>query len=131
VFSTGVAIALESGVEAGRALDRALAMGDLSARAFAAFERRQRQRYRAFRRFVLAFYTRGFRDLFFQPVPMPALFRAVVASLAGYWRPSPAARLWQRFFFLLTRIQEWVPVAQRIPGVGTGRPRHQVVTSGT
>jgi FADH2-dependent halogenase len=133
VFSTGVAIALESGVEAGRALDRALATGDLSARAFAAFERRQRQRYRAFRRFVLAFYTRGFRDLFFQPVPMPVVFRAVVTSLAGYWRPSWSARAWQRFFFLHARLQEWIPLAQRIPGVGTAPPRrdHQVVTSGT
>ena len=35
VFSTGVAIALESGVEAARALDAALPSGDLSARAFA------------------------------------------------------------------------------------------------
>src|SRR5262249_61484755 len=92
VFSTGVAIALESGVEAARALDRALAAGDLSAGAFRAFDRRQRQRYRAFRRFVMAFYTRGFRDLFFQPVPMPRVFRAVGTSLAGYWRPSLAAR---------------------------------------
>src|SRR5262245_56641304 len=62
VFSTGVAIALESGVEAGRALDAALGSGDLSARAFATFDRRQRQRYRAFRRFVVAFYTRGCRE---------------------------------------------------------------------
>ncbi len=121
VFSTGVAIALESGVEAARALDRALAAGDLSARAFATFDRRQRQRYRAFRRFVLAFYERGFRDLFFQPRPWPPVFRAVVTSLAGYWRPSPRTRAWQTFFFVLTRLQEWLPLAPRIPGAGTGR----------
>ena len=123
VFSTGVAIALESGVEAARALDRALAKGDLSAAAFRVFDRRQRRRYRAFRRFVLAFYRRGFRDLFFQPVPMPRIFRAVVASLAGVWHPSLASRAWQRFFFLLARVQEWVPIAIRIPGVGTAPPR--------
>jgi flavin-dependent dehydrogenase len=123
VFSTGVAIALESGVEAGRALDRALASGDLAARAFTTFNRRQRQRYRAFRRFVLAFYTRGFRDLFFQPVPAPYIFRAVVTSLAGYWRPSRTARAWQMLFFLIVRLQEFFPVAFRIPEVGTGRSR--------
>jgi flavin-dependent dehydrogenase len=123
VFSTGVAIALESGVEAARALDRALAVGDLSARAFRTFDRRQRQRYRAFRRFVVAFYTRGFRDLFFQPVPMPRIFRAVVTSLAGQWRPSLTSRLWQRWFFFLSRLQGWVPIAIRIPGVGTASPR--------
>ena len=121
VFSTGVAIALESGVEAGRALDRALATGDLSARAFAVFERRQRERYRAFRRFVLGFYTRSFRDLFFDP--LPTVFRAVVTSLAGYWRPSRSTRVWQGFFFLLARLQRHIPVVQRIPEVGTGRPR--------
>ena len=132
VFSTGVAIALESGVEAGRALDRALATGDLSARAFATFERRQRQRYRAFRRFVLGFYTRGFRDLFFLATPMPTLFRAVVTSLAGYWRPSRS-----------TRRGSASSSCSRGSRVGSGRaedsrggnrPRardHHVVTSGT
>jgi hypothetical protein len=118
-----VAIALESGVEAGRALDRALAAGDLSARAFATFDRRQRGRYRAFRRFVLAFYTRGFRDLFFLPRPMAAPFRSVVTSLAGYWHPSRSTRAWQRLFFLLARVQQWLPFAPRLPGVGTGAPR--------
>ena len=88
VFSTGVAIALESGVEAGRALDAALRSGDLSARAFSAFNRRQRRRYLSFRRFVVAFYTRGFRELFFAPVPPTRIFLALITSFAGYWRPS-------------------------------------------
>jgi FADH2-dependent halogenase len=138
VFSTGVAIALESGVEAARALDRGLASGDLSARAFAVFARRQRRRYRAFRRFVLAFYTRGFRDLFFAPAPPAAIFRAVVTSLAGYWHPSPSTRAWQALFFLLARLQERVPLAPGILGVGTRRQRgagarepYQTTTSGT
>ena len=106
VFSTGVAIALESGIEAGRALDRALATGDIQARAFAAFERRHDSAISAYRRFVLAFYASGFRDLLFQPVSMPVVFRAVVTSLAGYWRPSWSARAWQRLFFLLTRLPQ-------------------------
>jgi flavin-dependent dehydrogenase len=121
VFSTGVAIALESGVEAGRALDGALASGDLSARAFATFDRRQRRRYRSFRRFVLAFYTRGFRDLFFQPAPPPFVFRAAIATLAGYWNPSAMTRAWQALLFLLARVQEHIAFAPRIPGVGTGQ----------
>jgi len=129
VFSTGVAIALESGVEAARALDRGLESGDLSARAFATFNRRQRQRYLSFRRFVLAFYTRGFRDLFFQPRPSALVFRAVVTSLAGYWEPSAATRAWQTFFFLLARVQERIPFASRIPEVGTGRVAQDAVTS--
>jgi len=124
VFSTGVAIALESGVEAGRALDRALATGDLSARAFATFARRQRQRYRAFRRFVLRFYTRGFRDLFFTDAPMHTYFRAVITSLAGNWRPARVTRVRQRLFFLVARLQERVAIVPRLPSVGTG-PAHR------
>ena len=118
VFSTGVAIALESGVEAARALDGALARGDLSARAFKGFDRRQRARYLAFRRFVLGFYTRGFRDLFFQPDLH--VFRALVISLAGYWRPSRLARLRQRFFFVASRLQPRWAFVPRLPGIGTG-----------
>jgi flavin-dependent dehydrogenase len=121
VFSTGVAIALESGIEAAQALGGALASGDLSRRAFARFDRRQRQRYRAFRRFVLAFYRRGFRDLFFTEIPPPPLLRAVVTSLAGYWRPSLRTRAWQAAFLLLTRIQEQIAFAPRIDGP-VGRP---------
>lgn len=109
VFSTGVAIALESGVEAGRALDRALTSGDLSARAFAIFNRRQRQRYLSFRRFVLGFYTHGFRELFFAASPPPRIFRALVTSLAGYWRPSASARAWQALFFLTARLRDRFP----------------------
>jgi flavin-dependent dehydrogenase len=113
VFSTGVAIALESGLEAARALDRALQRGDLSARRFAAFDRRQRRRYRAFRRFVLGFYTPQFRDLFFLPeVPAP-LFRAVVTVLAGRWRPPLLQRCLVEIFFGLVALQRFVPVAPR------------------
>jgi len=111
VFSTGVAIALESGVEAGRALDAALGSGDLSARAFSAFNRRQRLRYRTFRRFVVAFYTQGFRELFFAPVPPSRIFRALITSFAGNWRPSLSIRFWQAVFFLIVWFRNRFPTA--------------------
>ena len=105
VFSSGVAIALESGLEGARAVDAALTRGDCSARAFRHFDRRQRARYRSFRRFVTGFYTRPFRDLFFSLNPPPFLFRAVVTVLAGYWRPSWRTRVALRLFFLSVRLQ--------------------------
>lgn len=120
VFSTGVAIALESGIEAGRALDAALAKRDVSARSFAAFDRRQRQRYAAFRRFVLAFYTRGFRELFFAPVPPSKIFRALVTSFAGYWHPALATRLWQRCFFLIVWLRNRFPAFSRAATAAAG-----------
>jgi FADH2-dependent halogenase len=105
VFSSGVAIAMESGLEGAQAVDAGLTRGDLSARAFRTFERRQRGRYAMFRRFVLGFYTAAFRDLFFSPEPPPRLFRALVTVFAGYWRPSWLTRWWVAMFFLSVRLQ--------------------------
>jgi FADH2-dependent halogenase len=106
VFSSGVAIALESALEGARALDRALGRNRLTADAFALFNRRQRQRYAAFRRFVLGFYTRAFRDLFFSADPPKHMFRAVVTVLAGYWKPSLVTRAWLALFFLSVKLQQ-------------------------
>ena len=114
VFSTGVAIALESGLEGAQAMADALARGDLSVRQFAKFARRQRQRYLSFRRFVLGFYTPAFRDLFFNEDPPPRMFRSLVTVFAGYWRPSLQTRVWVALFFVLVRLQAWVPFSPRL-----------------
>jgi flavin-dependent dehydrogenase len=106
VFSTGVSIAMESGIEAGLALDRAMLKSDFRARAFAPFSRRQRRRFLSFRRFVVGFYTPQFRDLFFKPEPPRILFRAVVTVLAGRWDASLRTRLLNRLFFALVGLQK-------------------------
>jgi 2-polyprenyl-6-methoxyphenol hydroxylase-like FAD-dependent oxidoreductase len=120
VFSTGVAIALESGLEAAQAIGSGLAAGDLSAKRFQQFARRQRGRYKSFRRFVLGFYTREFRDLFFDDEPPQRMFRALVTIFAGYWRPSIGTRIWVALFFLIVRIQGFVPLVPRRHTKGTG-----------
>jgi FADH2-dependent halogenase len=114
VFSTGVSIALESGFEAAEALDRALAAGDLSRARFARFEALQRRRFEVYRRFVLAFYTPWFRDLFFSPSAPPALFRAVVTVLAGVWRPRLGTRLLLDCFFACVALQRVLSFAPRL-----------------
>ena len=114
VFSTGVAIALESGLEAGQAMARALEARDFSARRFSTYSRRQRQRYRSFRRFVLGFYTAEFRDLFFAEQPPRRMFRSLVTVFAGYWRPTLATRAWVVAFFFLVRLQRLVHFAPRL-----------------
>jgi flavin-dependent dehydrogenase len=120
VFSSGVAIAMESGLEGAQAIESGLAQGDLSARRLALFNRRQRQRYRSFRRFVRGFYTAAFRDLFFNPDPPEAMFRAVVTVLAGYWRPSPLTRLWIVRFFRAVRRQQRTQFARSHLGAAAG-----------
>jgi flavin-dependent dehydrogenase len=128
VFSTGVSIALESGFEAAEALHRALASGDLSARAFDAFDRRQRRRYAAFRRFVVGFYRQSFRDLFFQPGG-PRMFAAIVTVLAGRWRPRSFLR--RRLidgFFALVWVQGRVAIVPRLAGSRPAAAEHGTET---
>lgn len=113
VFSTGVAIALESGLEAGQAVDACLRAGDWSGQRLRRYNRRQRQRYFAFRRFVLGFYTPEFRDLFFAQDPPQRVFRSVVSVFAGYWQSAFVTRAWVTLFFLMVRLQRRFGLAPR------------------
>ncbi|MGH8102700.1 MAG: NAD(P)/FAD-dependent oxidoreductase [Chthoniobacterales bacterium] len=106
VFSTGVSIAMESGIEAGAELHRALMRSDFSAKSFAAFSRRQRKRFQRFRRFVVGFYTPQFRDVFFSPEPPRLIFRSVVTILAGKWNASLWTRFLNHLFFGVVSIQK-------------------------
>ena len=84
----------------------ALARGDLSARAFRRFDRRQRARYQSFRRFVRGFYTPRVPRSVLQPDPPPRLFRARRhrAGRATGGRRS-ITRFWVWLFFLSVRLQ--------------------------
>lgn len=106
VFSTGVSIALESGIEAAVELDGALKTNDFSAARFAKFSRRQHKRFERFRRFVLAFYTPEFRDVFFNPEPPRTIFRSVVTILAGRWNTCLWTRFLNQLFFGMVWIQK-------------------------
>src|SRR5437764_274885 len=106
VFSTGVSIAMESGIEAAAELHRALERNDFSASSFAAFSRRQRKRFETFRRFVVGFYTPQFRDVFFSPDPPKLIFRSVVTILAGRWNAGLWTRFLNQLFFAMISIQK-------------------------
>jgi flavin-dependent dehydrogenase len=106
VFSTGVSIAMESGIEAAAELDRALTRNRFEAREFAAFSRRQKKRYETFRRFVIGFYTPQFRDLFYDPDPPHHMFQAIVTVLSGRWDASLKTRLLNRLFFIVVAVQK-------------------------
>jgi flavin-dependent dehydrogenase len=112
IFSTGVSIAMESGIEAAEALHAASERNDFRAKRFKAFCDRSRRRYESFRRFVIGFYTPQFRDLFFEPNPPPRMFRAVVTVLCGRWDPSRRSRLLIRLFFVVVALQKRFPMAR-------------------
>ena len=114
VFSTGVSIAMESGIEAAAELHRGFIRNNFSASGFAAFSRRQRKRFETYRRFVTGFYTPQFRDIFFSPEPPPFIFRSVVTMLAGKWNASLWTRFLNQLFFGMVSIQKHFKIARPI-----------------
>ena len=111
VFSTGVSIAMESGIEAAAELHRGFMRNNFSASGFAAFSRRQRKRFETYRRFVTGFYTPEFRDIFFSPEPPSLIFRSVVTMLAGKWNASLRTRFLNQLFFGMVSIQKHFKIA--------------------
>ncbi len=114
IFSTGVFMAMQSGVDAAEALDAALTAGDLSARRFARYERATRARWAHFRRFAVGFYDPAFRDLFFRPRGPFRMREAVISILAGNWRPGLATRLRIALFFAFVAVQRRIAIAPRL-----------------
>lgn len=106
IFSTGVLLAMQGGLEAAAAIDAGLRAGNLSPRVFAEYERVVRKRYHHFRRFAVGFYDPAFRELWFtRPKWLKGVYRAVVSVLAGNWRPSPATRARVELFFVLVALR--------------------------
>jgi FADH2-dependent halogenase len=115
IFSTGVLLAMQGGLDAAAAIDAGLRAGDLSRPRFATYERLVRTRYHHFRRFAVGFYNPNFRDLWFRRARHLGIFAAVLSVLAGNWRPSLGTRLRIRLFFALVAVQRVVPIAPRGP----------------
>jgi flavin-dependent dehydrogenase len=115
IFSTGVLLAMQGGLDAAAAIDAGLRHGDLSRRRFAAYDRLARARYHHFRRFAVGFYDPNFRDLWFRRTNRWGVYEAVLSVLAGNWRPSLAVRLRIRLFFTLVALQRVLPIAPRGP----------------
>jgi flavin-dependent dehydrogenase len=116
IFSTGVLLAMQGGLEAAEAIDAGLRTGDLSTAAFARYERVVRKRYHHFRRFAVGFYDPAFRDLWFVRPRRFGIHAAIVSVLAGNWRPSPMLRARIEAFFVLVAVQRLVRKAR-----GAGR----------
>lgn len=134
IFSTGVLLAMQSGLEAADLLRAGLAAGQFSRSRLAAYERTLKRRYRHFRRFAVGFYDPAFRDLFFTRSTRFGIYEAVLSVLAGNWRPSLGTRLRIGLFFGLVALQRVLPIAARSHSAkawsGTGAPPEQTVEAG-
>ena len=111
IFSTGVLLAMQGGLEAAEAIEAGLRAGDLSAHRFARYERVVRRRYHYFRRFVVGFYDPYFRRLLFRRSRRLGIYEAVLSALAGNWRPSLGTRLRIQLFFTIVTLKRFFRVA--------------------
>jgi flavin-dependent dehydrogenase len=105
IFSTGVLLAMQAGLEAAEAIDAGLRAGDLGSRRFTNYERLVRRRYHHFRRFAVGFYDPDFRALWFVRSSRLGIYRAILSVLAGNWRPSLLTRLRMELFFKLVALR--------------------------
>ena len=105
IFSTGVLLAMQSGIEAADEISAGLRDGDLRAHRFAAYERRLVRRYHHFRRFATGFYDPAFRDLFFNRSSRFGIYEAVLSVLGGNWRPSLTTRIRLEAFFAIVALK--------------------------
>jgi FADH2-dependent halogenase len=104
IFSTGVLLAMQGGLDAAAAIEAGLKSGDLSARTFAGYERTVRKRFHHFRRFAIGFYDPAFRQLWFTPNSRFGIYGAIVSVLAGNWRPSLLTRVRIGMFFVIVAM---------------------------
>ena len=111
VFSTGVLLAMQGGIEAAAAIDEGLRSGDLSARRFKGYEKAVRRRYHYFRRFVVGFYDPYFRRLLFRRSRRLGIYEAVLSALSGNWRPSLGTWLRIQLFFAIVATKRLFRVA--------------------
>lgn len=126
IFSTGVLLSMQGGIDAAAAIDAGLRKGDLSARAFVRYERLVRKRYHHFRRFAIGFYDPAFREIWFTPDKRFGLYEAIVSVLAGNWKPSLATRARIRLFFALVALKRLSFRFGAAPAVRDGPQAEQV-----
>ena len=120
VFSTGVFLAMATGIRAADAIDRALGRhGRVDARDFKAYEKEANRLFARFRRFVYAFYDPVFFEAFCSEEPFDAMRAAVTSLLAGGVEKVPlAARIWMNLMFWGIGFDRWRRRLLRIPEPG-------------
>lgn len=115
IFSSGVMLAMQSGRDGAHCAIEALAAGVPLTGSMSRYEKRTRAIMARFWEFIQGYYTWPFIELFLQPAEFCHVTSATNAVLAG--RPDLPWRVrWRlRLFFLLVRMQKYLPVVPRVP----------------
>jgi flavin-dependent dehydrogenase len=132
VFSTGVFLAMATGLRASEAIDRALAKhGRVDARDLKSYERETNRLVARFRRFVYAFYDPLFFESFCAEAPLDSMRAAVTSVLAGGVEKVPfAARAWMNLMFLGIGFDRWRRRLLRLPPTEAAAGRRESTVEG-
>lgn len=113
VFSSGVFLAVMAGEQAADALQVVLDHPKKRRRLFARYERTVHRAMDVYLRFVNAWYSKEFIEVFLHPQDFLNLPPAVNAVLGGNVGTTFAIRWRMAVFYLLVRIQKYVPLCPR------------------
>ncbi len=117
VFSTGVFLAMATGMRAAAAIDRALTRHSrVDAEDLKTYEREANRLFARFRRFVHAFYDPVFFEAFCTEAPNQSMRAAVTSVLAGGVEKIPLrAQIWMNLMFLGIGFDRWRRRLLRLP----------------
>ena len=110
IFSGGVFIALQSGVQAADAVLAALADGRVTAARFAAYERKMARDVAPLFKFIHKYYEPAFFEVFLGPKDVLGIYRAVLNVLSGgsFFRMTWRVRASLALLFAVTRVNGWI-----------------------
>jgi flavin-dependent dehydrogenase len=110
IFSGGVFIALQSGVQAAEAVLAALADGRAGAARFAAYERKMARDVAPLFKFIHKYYEPAFFEVFLGPKDVLGVYRAVLNVLSGgsFFRMTWRVRASLAVLFAVARVNGWV-----------------------
>ena len=114
VFSSGVFLALLAGEQCAEILDVVLDRPRKARRLFARYERRLRRAMAGYLRFVRAWYTKEFIEVFLYPQDILQIPPAVNAVLGGNISGSFAIRWRMSAFYFIVWLQRFFPLCPRL-----------------
>jgi flavin-dependent dehydrogenase len=115
IFSTGVFLAIFSGEECANAIHAALQKPGRRAILFSRYERKIRRVMRKYQRFVNAWYSQEFIEVFTNPEGGPLdVVPAINTVLSGDVRYSFGVWWRLQFFYLVVYLQRFFPLVPRI-----------------
>jgi 2-polyprenyl-6-methoxyphenol hydroxylase-like FAD-dependent oxidoreductase len=113
VFSSGVFLALLAGEQAADILDLVLDQPQKARRLFAGYERLLRRVMKGYLRFVDAWYSKEFIEVFLYPQDVFQIPPAVNAVLGGNISGSFAIRWRMALFYFIVWLQRYLPLCPR------------------